>query len=193
LAPALAMRPGKVRKHAIIALGKVDKAYSKDAVSLLRQIATKGGAVHRRRAARSLGSFADSEPKLVCEALLLLVDDPSHLVRLNIARVFSDKRSAFPDVAFAVLCRLLVDKNAKIRRQAVRGLEKLVWDFPDDAYRVLNNLPNHAATPKIRWFANRFCISYERMKGLTDEAAMRLERLKLDSHTYIQKRLHQIQ
>jgi hypothetical protein len=193
LAPALAMRPGKVRKHAIIALGKVDKAYSKDAVSLLRQIATKGGAVHRRRAARSLGSFADSEPKLVCEALLLLVDDPSHLVRLNIARVFSDKRSAFPDVAFAVLCRLLVDQNAKIRRQAVRGLEKLVWDFPDDAYRVLNNLPNHAATPKIRWFANRFCINYERMKGLTDEAAMRLERLKLDSHTYIQKRLHQIQ
>jgi len=195
VAPALAMRPGNVRKHAIIALGRVSKAYARDAVSLLREIATKGGGVHRRRAARSIGSFADSEPKLVCEALLPLVDDPSHLVRLNIARVFSDKHSAFPAVAFSVLSRLVADKNGKIRRQAVKGLEKLVWDFPDDAYRVLNRLPNHAATPRIRWFANRFCLSYERMEGLTDEARMRLEKLKQDSHTYtyIQRRLQQIE
>ena len=56
------------------------------------------------------------------------------VIRLNIARVFSDKCSVFPAVAFTVLSRLISDENERIRKQALKGIEKLVWDFPDYAY-----------------------------------------------------------
>jgi hypothetical protein len=171
LAPALALRPGRVKKHAVFALGKVDQAHSKDAIRSLNEIASRDDhRGHRGSAVRYIGRFAESEPKLVCEVLLPLVDDPHVHVRLNVARVFSDKYSAFPTVAFGVLRRLLLDENRRVRRQTIIGVEKLVWDFPDDAYQLLSNLPNHSGT-KIRSFANEFCRSYERMKGLTDETA----------------------
>ena len=185
------MRPGNAKKHAIVALGKVNRTHSKDAILLLREIVTKGEARHRGKAVRYLGWHTDSHPKLVCEALLPLISDQSDIVRLNIARVFSDKYSVFPKVAFNVLSILINDENAEVRNSAFRGIKRHAGDFLDDTYHIFNNL-HRPMPPRIRWFVNKFCLSYERMNGLTDEAAMRLEKLKLDRHTYIQKRLDQI-
>lgn len=193
LAPALAMRPGRVKKHAIIALGRIDKTKSREAIPLLKDISVTGGSVHRRRAVRSLGHYIEIEPELVCDAILPLLDDPAHLVRLNIARVFSDKYSVVPSTAFSILSSLIADTNAKVRKQAMIGLNKLVWQFPDEAYHVLDSLPEHAITPKIRWFANNFCLQYEKKKGLVKEFNKRMRKLEQDSHIYIQRKLQQIQ
>lgn len=190
LAPVLAMRPGRVKKHGIIALGKVGKEHSREAISLLKDIT--GGPVHRRRAVRSLTHFVGIEPELVCEALLPLVEDPNHLVRLKVAMAFSENSSKFPSTAFKVLSMLVADESAKVRRQAVSGMRKLVWDFPDEAYRVLDNLPEHAMTLSARWFANEFCSQYEKKKGLVEKANKRIEQLEKESHAYIQKRLPQL-
>jgi len=171
LAPALALRPGRVKKHAVFALGKVGKAHSKDAIRLLNEIASRRDhRGHRGSAVRYIGRFAESEPELVCEALLPLVDDPSPHIRKNIARVFSEKYSAFPTVGFSVLGKLLFDKDRAVRRQTIIGVEGFIADFPDDAYQLLRDLPNHSGT-KIMLLANEFCHSYEKMKGITDEAA----------------------
>ena len=192
LAPALAMRRGRGRKHAIIALGEVSEMHSKQAISVLKEIATTGGPVHRKGAVRSLRRFADSEPELVREALLPLVKDPNHNVRAIVANVFSEKCSIFGSVAFDVLCRLIADENAKVRKQAIIGLDKLAWDFPDDAYSVLANLPEYAMNPKVKWFANSFCLQYERRKGLLEKADTRLRQLEQDNQPHIQKKLREL-
>lgn len=194
LAPVLAMqRPGRVKRHAIIALGKVDKAYSKNAIASLKDITVKGGPVQRRKAALSLSHFVDSEPELVCQALLPLLDDPNHLVRVKVARVFSQNWFAFPSVAFDVLSKLIADENVKVRKEAMIGLEKLMWVFPEEAYRVLSELPEYAMNPKVKWFANKFCLEYEQRLGMVEEANSRIHRLGQDNQPYIQRKLRQMQ
>ncbi|GAI03841.1 unnamed protein product, partial [marine sediment metagenome] len=183
----------RVKRHAIIALGKVDKAYSKNAIALLKDITVKGGPVQRRKAALSLGHFVDSEPELVCQALLPLLDDPNHLVRVKVARVFSQNWFAFPSVAFDVLSKLIADENVKVRKEAMVGLEKLMWVFPEEAYRVLSELPEYAMNPKVKWFANKFCLEYEQRLGMVEEANSRIHRLGQDNQPYIQRKLRQMQ